>query len=277
MELAFNRHGFKYQTIHAKFLLREQHQDESFASFHEELWTLCDEMSAILPTGDKDERVNEMRVIDQFAQGLHDRLVRRDVKRFVALNRTNGLLCSMEVLEAATDAAREYAVEEKYMRTFRESSIFLSKRVEVKETNIGMFNINQRAINNRSSDPRDRNREAKCDSDKPSRDLTQQSNFRKRRAVPTVCYNCQQKGHILRNCRNKRVCTQGWRSDSTRIEISRKQRRNNPLCQEESATGSKNSRSTVRNARFQDNVFLSSNSDNFDKMATDTWSNNRSI
>jgi hypothetical protein len=36
MELAFNRNIFKYQTIHAKFLLREQRQDESFASFHEE-------------------------------------------------------------------------------------------------------------------------------------------------------------------------------------------------------------------------------------------------
>ena len=107
MELAFNRPGFKYETIHAKFLLREQHQDESFASFHEELWTLCDEMSAIRPIGDKDEKVNEMRVINQFAQGLHDRLVRRDVKRFVAQNRTNGLHCSMEVLEATTDAARE--------------------------------------------------------------------------------------------------------------------------------------------------------------------------
>ena len=81
MELAFNRHRWKYETIHAKFLLREQHQDASFASFHEELWTLCDEMSAIQPTRDKDARGNEMRVMDQFAQGLHDRIVRRDVKR----------------------------------------------------------------------------------------------------------------------------------------------------------------------------------------------------
>ena len=44
-------------------------------------------------------------VIDQFAQGFHDRLVRRDVKRLVAQNRTIGLLCNMEVLEAAIDAA----------------------------------------------------------------------------------------------------------------------------------------------------------------------------
>ena len=215
-----------------------------------------------------------MRVINQFAQGLHDRLVRRDVKRFVAQNRTNGLLCSMEVLEATTDAAREYAVEENYMRTYRESAFFLSKIEERKETNIRVFNINQKTIEKRSSDPHDRNREAKCDADKPSRDLTQQSNFRRRRAVPIVCYNCQQKGHILRNCRNKRVRTQGWRSDSTRIETSRKQRRNNPLCQEESATGSKSSRSTVRNTKFQDNVFLLSNSEDFDKKATDTWSIN---
>ena len=36
MELAFNRHGLKYEKIHAKFLLRDQRADESFASFHEE-------------------------------------------------------------------------------------------------------------------------------------------------------------------------------------------------------------------------------------------------
>ena len=76
MELAFNRHGLKYETVHAKFLLREQHQDESFASFHEELWTLCDELSAIRPTEHTDAGLNDMRVIDQFAQSLHDRLVR---------------------------------------------------------------------------------------------------------------------------------------------------------------------------------------------------------
>ena len=68
---------------------------------------LFDEWSAIRTTGDKDEKK-----IDQFALGLHDRLVRRDVKRFVAQNRTNGLICRMEVLEAATDAAREHALEE---------------------------------------------------------------------------------------------------------------------------------------------------------------------
>ena len=222
IELAFNRHGFKYETINAKFLLREQHQDESLASFHEELWFLCDEMFAIRSTGDNDERVNEMRVIDHFAQGLHHRFVRRDVKRFVALNRTNGLLCSMEVFEAATDDAREYAVEENYMSTYREGAIFPSKRVEVKETNIRVFNINQKTIEKRSSDPHDRNREAKCYADKPSRDLTQQ-------------------------------------------------------IKSGTATGSKNSRSTVRNTKFQDNVFLSSNSEDFDKAATDTWSNNISI
>ena len=108
-------------------------------------------------------------------------------------------LLPMEVLEAATDAPREYAVEENYMSTYRESAIFLSKRVEENEKNIRVFNINQRTIDNRSSDPHDRNREAKCDADNPSRDLTQQTNFRRRRAVPIVCYNFRQQGHISRN------------------------------------------------------------------------------
>ena len=31
MELTFNRHGLKHETIHAKFLLREQRADETFA------------------------------------------------------------------------------------------------------------------------------------------------------------------------------------------------------------------------------------------------------
>ena len=40
-----------------------------------------------------------------------------------------------------------------------------------------------------------------------------------------VCYSCQQQGHISRNCRNKRVSTQGWRPDSTRKETSTSQER----------------------------------------------------
>ena len=47
MMLAFNRHGLKYKTILAKFLMSVQHLDESFASFHEELWALCDELIAL--------------------------------------------------------------------------------------------------------------------------------------------------------------------------------------------------------------------------------------
>ena len=52
MELAFNRHGLKYETILAKFLVREQHADESFASYYEELWALCDELTALRGSDD---------------------------------------------------------------------------------------------------------------------------------------------------------------------------------------------------------------------------------
>ena len=41
---------------------------------------MCDEMSAIRPTVETDVKVNEMKVIDQFGKGLHDRIVRSDVK-----------------------------------------------------------------------------------------------------------------------------------------------------------------------------------------------------
>ena len=84
MELAFNRHGLKYETIHAKFLLREQRPDESFASFHEKLWALCEKMTALRATEEAEPLVSAIRVIKRFAQGINDRLVRSDVKRFVA-------------------------------------------------------------------------------------------------------------------------------------------------------------------------------------------------
>ena len=45
--------------------------------------------------------------MNRFAQGIHDRLFRSDVKRFVAQNRFTGDICSMDVLEAASDSSRE--------------------------------------------------------------------------------------------------------------------------------------------------------------------------
>ena len=42
LETMFNRHNLKYSTLHGHFLFREQKCDESFSSFDNELWTLCD-------------------------------------------------------------------------------------------------------------------------------------------------------------------------------------------------------------------------------------------
>ena len=110
MELAFNRHGLKYDTIIAKFLVREQHADESFASYYEELWALCDELTALRGADDTDQALTETRVMNQFAQGIHDRLVRSDVKRYIAQHGMNNI-CSMDVLEAASDVAKDHAVK----------------------------------------------------------------------------------------------------------------------------------------------------------------------
>ena len=103
-------------------------------------------MTALRPTGDSDNRYHELRVIDQFAQGLHDRLVRSDVKKFVARYRTSNVLSSLDVLEAASDAAKDHAVEENYTRTYRESATFLSKRVEEKESKVSVANVNHKLM-----------------------------------------------------------------------------------------------------------------------------------
>ena len=60
MELAFNRHGLKYETILAKFLTREQHSDKSFASYHEEFWALCDELTALRGADDTNQTLTEV-------------------------------------------------------------------------------------------------------------------------------------------------------------------------------------------------------------------------
>ena len=79
---------------------------------------------------------------DRFAQDIQDRLVRSDVKKFVEQNRLTGDICSMDVLEAVSGSAREYAVEENYTHTYRESVKFLSKRAEEKSRKMRVANLN---------------------------------------------------------------------------------------------------------------------------------------
>ena len=50
----FDRHSLKYSMLHCHFLFRELRCDESFSSFFNELWTLCDEIAAIIPIHDDD-------------------------------------------------------------------------------------------------------------------------------------------------------------------------------------------------------------------------------
>ena len=87
MELAFNRNDLKYEMKLAKFLVSEQ-------------------------------ALTETRVMNQFAQGIHDRLVRSDVKRYITQHGMNNI-CSMDVLEAASQVAKDQAVEEQYKHTYR--------------------------------------------------------------------------------------------------------------------------------------------------------------
>ena len=107
----------------------------------EELWALCDEMIALRGADDVDPLITEIKVINQFAQRIHDWLVRSDVKRCVAQNRTINI-CSMDVHEKASDAASDHVVEEHYTHTYRESVEFLSKRVQEKGAKINISNMN---------------------------------------------------------------------------------------------------------------------------------------
>ena len=210
MELAFNRQGLKYETIHAKFLMREQHMDESFASYHEELWALCDEMTALRAADDVDPRLTEVRVINQFALGIHDRLVRSDVKRYVAQNRTSNI-CSIDVLETASDAARDHAVEELYTHTYRESVEFLSKRVEEKGTHtakVKVANTNPQPERTDQSTPR----ESQHRRNRNISEQRQSKNYNGRHVERKICQNgqivcfrCKQPLNISQGCRNQRV------------------------------------------------------------------------
>ena len=145
MELAFNRHGLKYETILAKFLVREQHADESFANY-EELWALCDMLNSLRGTDDTDQALTETRVLNQFAKGVHDRLVKSDVKQYIAQHGMNNI-CIIDVQEAASEVAKDHAVEEQYAHTYRESVEFLNKRVEEKRTKLKVSKVNPQSQN----------------------------------------------------------------------------------------------------------------------------------
>ena len=59
--------------------------DESFSSFYVELWVIGDEMKA-MSEDSKNDRAIEMKVVNQFLHGLHDRLMKIDVKKYLLGN-----------------------------------------------------------------------------------------------------------------------------------------------------------------------------------------------
>ena len=71
-----------------------------------------DEMAA----DEADPLVTEGRVINQFAQGIHERLVLCDVKKYFTQNRFSNKY-SINVLETASDFARDPVVKELYTYT----------------------------------------------------------------------------------------------------------------------------------------------------------------
>ena len=57
--------------------------DESFSSFYVELWILDDEMQA-MNDNSKNARAIKMIVVNHFVHGFLDRLVKIDVKKYLA-------------------------------------------------------------------------------------------------------------------------------------------------------------------------------------------------
>ena len=64
-------------------------------------------------------------------------------------------ICSMDVLEAASDVAKDHAAEEQYAHTYRESVEFLNKRVEEKNTKMKVSNVNLQSKRPDNSTPKE--------------------------------------------------------------------------------------------------------------------------
>ena len=129
LETVFDRHSLKYSTLHGHFLFREQKCDESFSSFFDELWTLCGEMAAIQSIEDKDK---EPKVISQFTQGIHDKILRNDVRRYVLTHSEKPGFASWHVLDAAKNFSKDHGVEESYYKSYEECATLLRKRLDTK-------------------------------------------------------------------------------------------------------------------------------------------------
>ena len=224
---------------------------------------MCDELPALRGTDDTDQALTETRVMNQFAQDIHDRLVRSDVKRYIAQHGMNSI-CSMDVLETASDAAKDHAVEEQYAHTYRESVEFLNKRVEEKGAKLRVANINSQQTQQRQwpqpTPQRTEKSAARESQNRGSRHFSEQrqmNNFnekygehKKRFDGPVVCYRCQQTGHISQGCRNPRVQSEG-KGDS-RVEMVNEKKREDKKEPSNETKGADRHNQSVRQTRFQE-------------------------
>ena len=93
-------------------------------------------MAAIQSIEDKD---NEHKLISQFTQGIHDKIVRNDVRRYVLTHSERPGFASWHVLDAAKHFAKDHGVKEGYCKSYEECASLLRKR---QDTKVSVSNIN---------------------------------------------------------------------------------------------------------------------------------------
>ena len=138
LKSVFDRHPLKYSTLLGHFLFREQKSDESFSSFFNNLWTLCDEMASIQVISDYD---NETRVIKQFTQGIHNIIMRNSLKQYVRAHGEEVGFCSRNVFDAVKYFAKDHSVEKQYFKTYNDAAMLLKQRQDPSEK-LKVSNIN---------------------------------------------------------------------------------------------------------------------------------------
>ena len=70
---------------------------------------------------EKDNKANEIRVVNQFLHGIHDRLVKLDVKKYVSQAKGYPELCGKDVLQTAQFYAEQHEVDTNYSKSYKES------------------------------------------------------------------------------------------------------------------------------------------------------------
>ena len=80
-------------------------------------------------------------MIYQFTQGLHGKIVRSDVKRYVLSHSEHEGFASWHVLKAEKYYAKDHGVEENYYKAYSESMSLLTKRPD-SGSELNVFNVN---------------------------------------------------------------------------------------------------------------------------------------